>query len=198
MAKGPRIPTLGAGGLFITLAPLQTDVSLYFELALNRSLISSLSHGLKPEGECEGTGGESAGLAVLPRLPVPVPRRAHGGLGARSMVMEVGWKPLDGEGRTMTPDKKGLRGVGARVQALLEAPDPTGAESRRQVTPCSPHTAWQHGAGFWLPDSCCQSCPGQGRLLGSPLHSSHPWSHHRVSLLQVPPELVASGWHFNP
>lgn len=119
------------------------------------------------------------------------------GSGHGRMVMEVGWKPLDGEGRTMTPDKKGLRGVGARVQALLEAPDPTGAESRRQVTPCSPHTAWQHGAGFWLPDSCCQSCPGQGRLLGSP-HGSHPWSHHHVSLLQVPPELVTGGWHFNP
>lgn len=52
--KGPRIPTLGAGGLFITLAPLQTDVSFYFELALNRSLVSSISHGLKMEGESRG------------------------------------------------------------------------------------------------------------------------------------------------
>lgn len=49
--KGHEYQHSGAGGLFITLAPLQTDVSFYFELALNRSLVSSVSHGLKTEGE---------------------------------------------------------------------------------------------------------------------------------------------------
>lgn len=153
--------------------------------------------GLNQRGNARGPGVRAQGSPCSHVSPCRFLAVRTEGSGHGRMVMEVGWKPLDGEGRTMTPDKKGQRGVGARVQALLEAPDPTGAESRHQVTPCSPHTAWQHGAGFWLPDSCCQSCPGQGRLLGSP-HGSHPWSHHRVSLLQVPPELVTSGWHFNP
>lgn len=52
--KGPRIPALWAGGLFITLATLQTDVSFYFELVLNRSLVSSVSHGLNRGGKRGG------------------------------------------------------------------------------------------------------------------------------------------------
>lgn len=55
------------------LAPLQTDVSFYFELALNRSLVSSASHGLKMKGESGWIRGERAGLDVIPRPPVPAP-----------------------------------------------------------------------------------------------------------------------------
>lgn len=65
------------------LAPLQTDVSFYFELALNRSLVSSVSHGLKTEGgKWGGIRGERAGLAVVPRPPCQLLSdalwRAHG------------------------------------------------------------------------------------------------------------------------
>lgn len=52
--KGHEYQHSRLGGLFITLAPLQTDVSFYFELALDGSLISSVSRGLKPEGERGG------------------------------------------------------------------------------------------------------------------------------------------------
>lgn len=93
----------GAGGLFITLAPLQTDVSFYSELALNGSLVSSFSHGLKTEGERGGDVGESAGLALVPRPPVLAPHsdvwwRARGWRFAGFCVWML-WFPLAQRGR---------------------------------------------------------------------------------------------------
>lgn len=53
------------------LAPLQTDVSFYFELVLDGSLISSVSHGLKPKGglglsipRCHQHRGKASGLCL--------------------------------------------------------------------------------------------------------------------------------------
>lgn len=112
--KGPRIPSLRAGGLFITLAPLQTDVSFYSELALNGSLVSSVSHGLKTEGERGGDTGESAGLALVPRPSVLAPHsdvlwRAHGWKFA-GFCVEMLWSPLTRRGR-VTVVRQGCVGL---------------------------------------------------------------------------------------